>query len=148
MLLSVSLQAAPPRSLSHVLKSACPGRSSPPTASLSFCQSAAVGQAGSPGRTRFSRAPAAIAGAGNDEPSASRGRAATLFKRFLRCMDPSLQRGPAAAALRCSADCLHRLDQLRRHLLRISVEHARVVEIEERILDAGETRALATLDDD
>src|SRR5262245_48795964 len=46
------------------------------------------------------------------------------------------------------ARCLDGLDQLRRSLLRIAVEHARVVEVEEAVLDAREARSLAALDDD
>src|SRR5215831_4846307 len=44
--------------------------------------------------------------------------------------------------------CLHGLDQLRSGLLRVSVKHARVVEVEERVLDAREAGALAAFDDD
>src|SRR5579862_4049330 len=47
-----------------------------------------------------------------------------------------------------ASDRLDCLDQLRGHLLRIAVQHARVVEVEQRVLDAGEARALAALDDD
>src|SRR5262245_59065147 len=40
------------------------------------------------------------------------------------------------------------LNQFRSSLLRVAVEHAGVVEIEERILDSRESRAFAALDDD
>src|SRR5262245_27507559 len=43
---------------------------------------------------------------------------------------------------------LHSLDQFRSGLLRIPIQHARVVEIEQPVLDAREPRALAALDDD
>src|SRR5687768_13620025 len=39
-------------------------------------------------------------------------------------------------------------DQRARHLAAVAVEHARVVLVEQRILDAGEPGALAALDDD
>src|SRR6185312_2337815 len=43
---------------------------------------------------------------------------------------------------------LDRLDQLGGRLLRIPVQHAGVVQVEQRVLDAGEARTLAALDDD
>src|SRR5215472_13909659 len=98
MLPSASLQAALPRSLSQALKSACTGSSPPPTAALSFCQSAAVGQPASPGRTRRGGVAAAAGRAGGDGESASRGSEATPFKRFLRRIDLSLLRGRRAGA--------------------------------------------------
>ena len=60
----------------------------------------------------------------------------------------------AAARRHCGAaqpqgsDGLDRLDQLVDGGLAVAIEHARVVQVEQRVLDAGEARALATLDDD
>ena len=47
-----------------------------------------------------------------------------------------------------SARCFHRLNQLAHGGLRIAVEHAGLIEHEQRVVDAGETLALAALDDD
>src|SRR5215468_7040658 len=145
MLASTSRQPTLPPSLAQALKSERTSSNAPPTASSSARQSAALGHAGSPGRTRRSGAGAA---AMNGGASASSGRAATLFSSFLRCMSsPFLQRCTTASA-RVSAYRLHRLDQLRGGLLRIAIQHAGVVEIKQRVLDAREAGALAALDDD
>src|SRR6516162_7565723 len=135
MLASTSRQPTLPPSLAQALKSERTSSNAPPTASSSARQSAALGHAGSPGRTRRSGAGAAAMSGG---ASASSGRAATLFSSFLRCM----------SSPRVSAYRLHRLDQLRGDLLRIAIQHAGVVEIKERILDAREAGALPALDDD
>src|SRR6267378_3040729 len=118
-----SRQAAAPGSFSQALNSERTSIRLPPTASLSFCQLAAVGQAASPGRTRRSseRARACTADRAADS-SATTGSAAAPFSRVLRC----------TCDLAASPDCLDRLDQLGHRLLRIPVQHARVVEIEQR----------------
>ncbi|MND04622.1 hypothetical protein D3C83_249820 [compost metagenome] len=46
------------------------------------------------------------------------------------------------------SECLEPLDQLPRRRLRVAVQHAGVVQIEQVVLDAGEPRALTALDDD
>src|SRR2546430_5984691 len=86
---------------------------------------------------------------GRPRAAARRGRsaAATAPQRRLAAAgaDGGVRTGARARASLHRPD---RLDQLRRRLLPIPVQHARVVQIEQRVLDAGESRALAALDDD
>src|SRR6202035_5885318 len=153
MFAAASTQAAAPGSFSQAANSECTAIRLPPTASLSFCQLAAVGQSASAGRTRRRSGALACTAARAGDRNATSGSAAALFSRPLRCTCTSQAVAPAAAtaaaaAAAASPDCLDRLDQLRDRLLPIPVQHARVVEIEQRVLDPGESRALAALDDD
>src|SRR6202035_4503127 len=150
MFAAASTQAAAPGSFSQAANSECTAIRLPPTASLSFCQLAAVGQSASAGRTRRRSGALACTAARAGDRNATSGSAAALFSRPLRCTCTSQAVAPAAAtaAAAASPDCLARLDQLRDRLLPIPVQHARVVEIEQRVLDPGESRALAALADD
>src|ERR1700686_5912754 len=139
-----SRQAAAPGSFSQAPNSECTSIRLPPTASLSFCQLAAVGQPASPGRTRRSSEALACTAARAGDSNATSGSAAAPLSRVLRCTCNSQAVAPAAAtaAAAASPDCLDRLDQLRHPFLPIPVQHARVVEIEQRVLDPGESRPL------
>src|SRR5580700_331888 len=74
-------------------------------------------------------------------PSGCGARFRRRMRSSARTLDTRVIRGDAGS------DRLDGLNQLRRRLLSIAVQHARIVEIEQRILDAGEARALAALDD-
>src|SRR6267142_1188034 len=61
---------------------------------------------------------------------------------------PRLSSSSNSSPLQASANGLDGLDQLGAGFLRIAVQHARVVQVEQRVFDAGETGAFAALDDD
>src|ERR1700730_210968 len=113
----------------------------------------AVASTSAEGRGRGAGSVAALGGGGTEVAGVTGGAAREVAACATRVSAAST--GSAVTFFKlgflnteASANGLDGLDQLGACLLRIAVQHPRVVQVEQRVLDSGESRTLAALDDD